>query len=363
MMTTRMTALLFALMFASSCSDAKPSSSGTSGDTPSDDGNSDDHTSSDPNSATAKPDGGTKPATATKDAAAPAKGSPGTGTKLDAGGSTSSKQDAASTTQPDDGGVSAQADDAGTGTTQPTSGGSLPAVDSVEKDGPFATTIDKNAGANSWVFRPMELGKGGVKHPVFVWGTGATASPNDYAPDMPRVASHGFIVISPNSTMVSAAMLKASLDWILAQNDVKDSMYYQKIDTSKVAMGGHSLGSVGTFDAEAMETRLTTSIHIAGGSFDGMGSSKVKTPTAYICGGNGDIAAPQCATDFMNATKPTFYSVLTGVGHVDAFKNALPGMIAWLRWHLAGETERKAMFTGPDGDFFKGIWKSQTKNW
>ncbi|HEX7670897.1 MAG TPA: hypothetical protein VF395_14980 [Polyangiaceae bacterium] len=28
-----------------------------------------------------------------------------------------------------------------------------------------------------------------------------------------------------------------------------------------------------------------------------------------------------------------------------------------------GETARKAMFTGPDGDFFKGIWKSRTKNW
>jgi hypothetical protein len=243
------------------------------------------------------------------------------------------------------------------------SAGSLPPVTSVDQDGPYTVTIDQNAGANSWVFRPTELGKDGVKHPIFVWGTGATSVPSQYTDHFNRVASHGFVVISPNSPQVNATLMKASLDWILAQNDVAGGPYYQKLNTTKVAMGGHSLGSISTFDAEATETRLTTTIHIAGGSFDGMGSSKVKTPTAYICGASGDIALSNCQRDFQSVqTEPTFYSELQGVGHVDCARAALPGMVAWLRWHLAGEVDRKAMFTG-GGQFFSGIWTSQTKNW
>jgi hypothetical protein len=60
-------------------------------------------------------------------------------------------------------------------------------------------------------------------------------------------------VISPNTGSVNATLLKASLDWILAQNDASGGPYYQKLATTKVAMGGHSLGSISTFDAEATE--------------------------------------------------------------------------------------------------------------
>jgi hypothetical protein len=247
----------------------------------------------------------------------------------------------------------------------PATKGTLPPVTSVEMDGPYAVTVDQNAGANSWVFRPTDLGKDGVKHPIFVWGTGATSVPMQYMDHFTRVASHGFVVISPNTGSVDAAALKASLDWLLAENDKMGSVYYQKLDATKIAMGGHSLGSVSTFDQEAMETRLTTTIHIAGGSFDGMGSSKVKTPTAYMCGQMDlDIASPQCATDYQNATKPTYFVQLSGVDHISAARSALPGIVAWLRWHLAGETDRKSMFIGTGCDFCKGIWaNAMSKNW
>ena len=251
-----------------------------------------------------------------------------------------------------------------TGSGGGTSVGTLPPVTDVGKAGPFAVTTDGKAGANSTVWRPTELGKDGVKHPIFVWGTGATALPSRYQDHFTHVASHGFVVISPNSSNVNAGLLKASLDWILAQNAVAGSPYEGKLATNKVAMGGHSLGSVSTFNQEATETRLTTTIHIAGGSFDGQGSSKVKTPTAYICGAAGDIALPQCQADFQAVkTHPTFYSELQGIGHEAAARSALPGITAWLRWHLAGEVDKKAMFTPTAGQFTTGIWKSQVKNW
>lgn len=242
--------------------------------------------------------------------------------------------------------------------------GGLPFQMDVNTKGTYAVTTDQRAGANSWVFRPTDLGKDGVKHPIFVFGCGATSTPSQYVDHWTMVASHGFVVISPNNSSVDAPAMKASLDWIIAQNDVKDSPYYQKLNTKKIAMGGHSLGSIATFDQEAMETRLTTTIHIAGGSFDGMGSSKVKTPTAYMCGQmDQDIASPQCKTDFDNVkNQPTYFVQLAGVDHVGAARQALPGIIGWLRWYLNDE-DRKSMFVGPGCDFCKDKWaNAKTKN-
>ena len=47
---------------------------------------------------------------------------------------------------------------------------------------------------------------------------------------------------------------------------------------------------------------------------------------------------------------------------LEVIRNALPAMNAWLRWHLNGETNRKAEFS-PGGKYFSGIWSSQVKNW
>src|SRR5262245_50698064 len=55
-------------------------------------------------------------------------------------------------------------------------GGILPKVDSTEMDGPFESM--NGVSGSFYVWRPAELGKGGLKHPVFVWGTGAGAMPD-----------------------------------------------------------------------------------------------------------------------------------------------------------------------------------------
>lgn len=229
-------------------------------------------------------------------------------------------------------------------------------------DGPFEVTVDRNGGASSWVFRPSELGKDGAKHPVFVMGNGAGGSPGFYMRDMSLLASHGIIVVHPTNSMVTASIMIDALDWILAENEKPDSPYHQKLN-GKAGMGGHSLGSLATFDAEAMETRLTTTIHVAGGSMDQRGSSKVKTPTAYICGET-DFALPNCETDFETVEdQPTYFTVMADTDHIGAVAIAAPAMVAWLRWHLAGEVERKADFVDATGQFQMGIWVSQTKNW
>jgi hypothetical protein len=239
----------------------------------------------------------------------------------------------------------------------------LPSVSSTSVEGPFAVTVDEQGGAESWAFHPTDLGSNGIKHPIFVWGGGSGTQASDYAVQLSRIASHGFVVVAPNTGPPTSLQLRASLDWILAQDSASGSKFQNKLATERVGMGGHSLGGVNVFEAEGQETRLTTTIHVAAGSTSGMGSLQVKTPTLYICGGGDDIALQNCRNDFDSVqTQQTAFSILDQSDHVSAARNGVPGIVAWLRWHLAGETERKAAFS-PGGEYATGIWMTQTKNW
>jgi hypothetical protein len=249
------------------------------------------------------------------------------------------------------------------GPTDPGGGGTLPPVSSVDADGPFTTTADTNTGPTraAWVVRPTTLGANGLKHPIFIWGPGAGTGPSNYDFHLRRIASHGFAVYSITSTGDGTEM-KAAIDWLIAENNRAASPYYQKLDTTKIALGGHSRGSVSTFAAGG-DSRLTTTIHVAGGSFDGQGSANLKKPTAYICGEEDTTATPNCERDYSATRVPFFFTVMDGVTHTQAARSGLPAIISWLRWHLGGETSRRDSFLSTGGTFRTGTWDSQSKNW
>jgi pimeloyl-ACP methyl ester carboxylesterase len=236
------------------------------------------------------------------------------------------------------------------------------------RDGPFDTTQNLSAGPSgaSGLFYPTELGRDSFKHPVFLWGCGGSSRPSNYADQMNRIASHGFVVIAEVSTIEgNGVVLKASLDWIINENSRRQSVFYQKLDTAKIALGGHSIGSVNAF-AIAEDPRLTTTIHVAGGSLDGQGSGarRLTHPAAYICSENdtfGNVEKAQA--DYAVTTVPVFFTIMTGVDHINAAAQGLPATIAWLRWHLLSETERSKEFLSQTGEFCTGKFVSQNKNW
>ncbi|MBN1655691.1 MAG: hypothetical protein JXA30_18140 [Deltaproteobacteria bacterium] len=262
------------------------------------------------------------------------------------------------------GGGTSQTPDGGAGST----GSTLPQVDSVDTEGPFQTVQDLASGPTrtSGVFYPVELGKNGLKHPIFIWGCGGGSVPSRYVDHMNRIASHGFVAIADaTTTAADGAPLKASLDWILGENDRQGSLFYQMLDTGKIAAGGHSIGSVNTF-AIADDTRLSTTIHVAGGSLDGMGSgaARLRNPTAYICGETDMFGNVEKAeADYEATTVPVFMTVMTGAEHIGAAREGLGAIVAWLRWHLGGEEERRSMFLDPNGEFCTGKFVSKYKNW
>ncbi|MGB3622141.1 MAG: hypothetical protein WBA20_12405 [Ketobacter sp.] len=238
----------------------------------------------------------------------------------------------------------------------------LPAVSSVERNGPYTPTIDKNVGSGrqGWVAYPRNIGQDGVKHPVLVWGPGAGTGPAEYEWFLERLASHGFIVYSEVSTS-SGSELKSAITWLQQQNENASSPLYQNINVSRIAAGGHSRGSISTF-AMADDPRLTTTIPVAGGSFDGNGSDNLRNPALYV-GGTEDFATSNATRDYQNTDVPVFFTILDDTDHIAATRNGMPIITAWLRWYLAGEDERKADFIAPNCTYCSGIYDSEYKNW
>jgi pimeloyl-ACP methyl ester carboxylesterase len=227
---------------------------------------------------------------------------------------------------------------------------------------------------SSGVFRPTELGKGGIKHPIFVWGCGGGSTPSTYAELMSQVASHGFVVIAESSAIGDAgAPLTAAIDWLIAENARAQSAFFEKLDASKIALGGHSIGSANAFIV-GTDPRLTTTIHVAGGSLDmagdinapttGKGGEGLIHPVAYVCSQMDQFGnVEKTELDYGSTTAPAWMTVMTGVDHVAAARAGLPAIVAWLRWHLAGELVWRAAFLDLMGEFNRGMYVSKNKNW
>jgi hypothetical protein len=277
---------------------------------------------------------------------------------------------------------------AGTGTSGPTAGsgnagtaavpsgsdGKLPHVTMVEgmgldqavrgTFGPAVKVMDTPPGG--WLVYPKDIGRDGIKHPIFIFGPGGGTDPPYYdrmGMHWDHYASYGFVVyIAPMSSFSSTAALDDGLTWVIAQNDVATSPLYQKLDTTKVGAAGHSQGSVMVFNFMP-DDRVTTTIHISGGSTGGAGPAKLTKPTFFLCGPSSDVAYAQCETDFDATKVPTVYSNILEASHTTSGRYGWGSIVAWLLWHLAGHEEWKKEFLEADGQFQTGRYTTQTKNW
>jgi hypothetical protein len=230
-------------------------------------------------------------------------------------------------------------------------------------DGPFMPTHIESAGPSggSWVFHPKDLGKNGMKHPVFVWGPGAGTGPSNYTDHLNRLASHGFVVISQSSSG-SGNTEKAALDWMLEQNTKSGSPFEGKLDTMRVGMGGHSLGALTTM-AMAKDPRLTMYVLVCGGCMSGnggCGAADIHGPTV-ILGGDSDIGTPNFEGDYDEIKTPAVFLTKDGTDHIACARNNLAPWVAFMRWQLCGEEAQwKSKFV-MGGEYCASPWKCKSK--
>ena len=243
---------------------------------------------------------------------------------------------------------------------------SLPPIDDYGAKGPFATMSVTGTGPDGMytMFRPTELGKDGFLHPPTTWGNGITTTPQLYDALLSTIASHGFVIIASDSTSVTAEMMTAGLDWLIAQND-KPGDFQGKLDVERAVSIGYSLGGGAAVTTGGHEkVVVTASMHGLTGA-----SNKLHGPLLlFTSTGDTFVSAAQFVDPTFNmSTVQTFYGTLTGGSHLnpigDAGDERAP-LVAWLRLWVYGDEGAKKYFYGDDCVLCKAPWvMPQRKNW
>ncbi|MET0343723.1 MAG: hypothetical protein ABW252_22105 [Polyangiales bacterium] len=257
-------------------------------------------------------------------------------------------------------------------------GAALPAVSDPSRPGTFKVEFVNNApGLSSHsLFVPSSPSGARIAHPVVVWTNGNGGSISFYRAFLDHIASHGFFIVADkrstsNHPLENGEQVKG-IDWVVAQ--AASGAYAGRLDTKKIAIMGHSLGSLASFE-NGKDPRVATSVHWSGGltgnpvGADESALAKLHAPAAFFCGGTDTMAGPSCAKDFDKApaSLPVFYGTLAGVGHLGVFGNRNGGEygrvgVAWLRLQLLGDESFRSYFSGADCKACQRPWTGKSRN-
>ncbi|HKU38805.1 MAG TPA: hypothetical protein VJR89_11680 [Polyangiales bacterium] len=257
----------------------------------------------------------------------------------------------------------------------------LPAIENPGAAGPFQVRrVATASGLSSHsLFVPDKPGSEG-KYPLVVWTCGNGGTVDFYASFLEHLASHGFFVVadkgSSSDRLAEVESQGDAIDWIFAENDKSGGAYAGKLDVARIAVMGHSLGSLASFGTAGKDQRIRTSVHYSGGltgnpvGFDMAALKTMTKPAAFLCGGADSTAGPSCQMDFDQAPAmlPVFYGVLGGASHIGPFGGTPRAGeygragVAWLRWQLASDATFASWFTGSDCTLCKSPWTAKQRN-
>jgi len=263
-----------------------------------------------------------------------------------------------------------------------------------EGTGPFPAVMEQDPGLPTHtVYRPKELAAlRGQKLPIIAWGEGGCSNNGAfYRNFLGEIASHGFLAIAtgpPQAQQPAAnpgaqpaagrgaanpgrgpatksSQLIDAINWAFAENGRRDSQYYNKLDTTKVAVMGHSCGGIQALAVSA-DPRIKLIGNWSGGLYttppNGAGAAteivpkeqldNLHSPVFYISGDSTDIAFANSNDDFKRITKvPAFRAYKDGVGHGGTYTQPNGGdfgkvAVALLEWQFKGDQEAGKMFLG-----------------
>ena len=226
----------------------------------------------------------------------------------------------------------------------------FPSVDDFAASGPFATRNNPQGGPNEAysLYYPVDMGLGGLKHPIITWGNGTGATPIAYSGLLKHWASHGFVVIASNSTQTgSGEEMVQGVAWLISENSRPGSLFFNRIDTDAVGASGHSQGGGGAINAgNDPRVTCTAPIQPAPGNVGGL-----QGPMFVIAGSDDTIVSPQLVslTVYGPATVPSVFGILAGADHfapVGSAEGMRGYLTAWFRLHLMKDESARNLFYG-----------------
>ena len=271
-----------------------------------------------------------------------------------------------------------------------------------EGTGPFPAILEQDPSlATHTVYRPMDLSQlKGQKLPIIAWGNGGCAN-NGLAHRnfLMEIASYGYLAIAigppqapsapgqprqgaaPTGPATKSSQLIDAINWALAENDRKGSMYQGKLDPSRIAVMGMSCGGIQSL-AVATDPRIKLVGIWNSGILNmplGAGTpamedvrkeqlEKLHSPVFYINGDKTDIAYENGLDDYNRINKvPAVRLYRDGVGHGGTYSQPNGGefakvAVAMLKWQFHGDKEASKMFLGENCGFCQDPkWHVSTK--
>jgi hypothetical protein len=284
--------------------------------------------------------------------------------------------------------------------------------------GPYGAVMEYDSSRLPYqtVYRPRDLTSApAAKIPIVAWGNGGCAANGGVVarPFLMEIASYGYLIIAPGKPAadisdedmvkifgpqpepgkvtpageVSAATaalaqqaaaaaagsgprpesskssdLIDGINWAIKENSRPGSIYFNRLDVSKIAVMGHSCGGLQSIDV-AKDPRIVTTIVWNSGIFDDTSAlrgvininkdalKELHSPIAYFQGGPTDIAYKNSLDDFERINNVPAFMGEYGVGHGGTFLKPNGGVyakvaLAWLNWQLKGDQTARAMFSG-----------------
>lgn len=147
------------------------------------------------------------------------------------------------------------------------------------------------------IWYPKNLENETEKYPVVLWANGTGSNSETYDSFFKHLCSHGFIVVgNDDANTRTGASLNAGIDFLISENENKESPLYGKIDLDNIGIGGHSQGGPAVFNmatkqphadmvktvyAVSATSTYHTDIYKDGWEYD---ISKVNVPTFLTAG-------------------------------------------------------------------------------